>query len=98
MATYVELAALVNNAEFTTRVEYGVYVLAGTILRDGAATATEKQWARQVLGGTLNVPLKILVLWVTLATVVATSGAAVTDAQLQTVINALKNQILGMTE
>ena len=90
MATYLEIAALVDNNTFLRRIQVSIWKKARAILLDGGSTANAKTWARKALGGPLESEAMRRVAIVVAAGVPSQAELdSVTDAQIQTAVDAV---------
>lgn len=89
MAAYLELFALIDDPDMQKRVKYALFISARSLRQSPNATIQEKTWADKVFKGGLETPFQYIMTLVVSSGPVNASGALVTDAQLQGVINAL---------
>jgi len=88
MATYTELFALKSSTEFAQRIEIATLIAARKTINDAQASASAKQFAQQVItGGVPGEPRQRLIHRALVAASVIAAGPAVTDAQLQNVVD-----------
>ena len=95
MATYMELRGLFGNGELSNRVEVACIVAAGTIRSEDAATenhANRLIWAKRAFVNPYNIRNEMLMaLLADHKDETTTNILAVTDAALQTLIDAAVN-------
>lgn len=88
MATYIQLADLLESGNFKRRVRFAMMVSAAATLLDGGASAPLKAYARQILLNDIHdADLRRVTLRCVLDAGVQSAGEAATDAQIQAVVN-----------
>lgn len=94
MATYLEVRAMINSANFSSRIQVALWIKATAILADGGSTAQAKAWANNTMRGAQD-PDKMMrtVIRVASSPVGSSSGEAMTDAQLQTEVNNMVTEL-----
>lgn len=90
MATYLELAALLKNTDFSTRVRFAGYVHAAFILQQQNSSAQARAFAERILFSNLQrLKWEEILLRVVLDPTVRNLGAGATDAELQAAYEAV---------
>jgi hypothetical protein len=92
MSTYIESFDLVNDSNFSKRIQMAYWIGAVAVLAAGGSSPAQKTWARNQLKGPADTDVSRR-----LAIRCAASGLekASTDAQIQTVIDAMIAEIAG---
>lgn len=88
MATYLQLSDLLESGPFKRRIRFAMMVAAGTTLSDANAAQALKVYARSVLLNDISDnDLRRVALRCVLNPAIQTAGEAVTDAQIQAVVD-----------
>lgn len=94
MATYLEIADLLESDPFRRRVNVAVRIAARDILADPQAVPNDKVVARRILADGLGADeMKRTVVSACIDAAVISAGAAVADAVLQTLVTAIVKKL-----
>jgi hypothetical protein len=87
MATYIELAALVNNPNFRSRIQYALWSVSVDVLNDSQQSAAAKTFARKKLKGLAETD-ELLKLAIQCAAnpIIAATGEASADSDIRLVV------------
>lgn len=88
-ATYLELFGFLDHPEIRRRLQMAAFFKAGAVLVDANSTNPQKIIANKVLAGDVpNTELRLLATRALLSSAVRNNGTAVSDADLQTIVDA----------
>lgn len=95
---YLDLYKLVNDAPFQHRVQFALWRAANVVMREDVGTPNHAQrlvWAKEALRGPTQ-QMTSVITRVAATGAVYNTGAAVSDDDLQAIVNGLVNDMAGV--